>query len=609
MMKRQTSWCIALAFVAFAPVVASAADQCKVNDTIVGIWTGSANYIGGGPVGLTAPQVQVPIRDVILKPPGVAASASSGASASPGAPTNSSAAGPPRPEPKNDQQRLFNAVYDGKLAQVQRLLRSTSVDVNAPARSDRRNSLIDLAAGGAQPEIVRELIEHGARVRGPVEGIDVRPIAVAILGLKVTMQFHGVPGAFAWRAERSPRDYEATIRALLDAGADADGMLDPTHPDSALGELLSSPRFDGDIRIERLLLDHGAQLGASTPGGSPLAIAIANGRDDFLNLVFDGRHLDSSALNGALAPAVARHDATLVSRLLTAGASPEARDPNGHALLCVALMGSVQSPSIAMLLLQHGATTSADCSGNPPLNLAMKNREVALLLLDQGTDPNRADRNGATALNLVTDADHDLIDALLKHGARLGTPISDQRNMGMWAGTAVGTTLRAILQHQDYLATGLLRRDGLQGDAPCAATVYAATVGTNGTLGELLHRGADPNSMTQSGVTVLMTAAYHGDTEAVKMLLAQPQIQIDHPTPTVYNPERLLGYDEQTPPPRTGHRTALMYAAAAGNAEICKILIEHGANTREADAEGKTALDYAKSAEVRIELQAALSTR
>jgi ankyrin repeat protein len=52
-----------------------------------------------------------------------------------------------------------------------------------------------------------------------------------------------------------------------------------------------------------------------------------------------------------------------------------------------------------------------------------------------------------------------------------------------------------------------------------------------------------------------------------------------------------------------------MYAAAAGNAEICKILIEHGANTREADAEGKTALDYAKSAEVRIELQAALSTR
>ncbi|MGA2398021.1 MAG: ankyrin repeat domain-containing protein [Steroidobacteraceae bacterium] len=444
------------------------------------------------------------------------------------------------------------------------MLRSPAVDVNAPSRSDRRISLIDVAAGEAEPEIARALIEHGARVGGPVEGIDVRPIAVAILNLKTTVQFHGVPGAFSWRPERSPRDFEATIRVLLDAGAEADGMLDPTHPDSALGVLLSTPRFDGDMRIARLLLVHGAQLGASAPGGSPLAIAVANGRDDVLDLALEVGHLDSSALDAALAPAVARHDAGIVSKLLAAGASPDARDSYGRPLLCGTLMEGGQSPSLAMLFLQHGGHVPVDCLGGPPLNLAMKDPELALLLLNHGVDPSRTDHDGATALNLVADSDHELIDALLNHGAQLGSPFADQRVIGIGngLGTTVGPTLRAILHQQDYLAAGLLRRDGLRGDTPCAAMLYAAAIGTNGALAELLHRGADPNSMTERGVTVLMTAAYHGDVDAVRMLLERSGIQVDQATPTVFHPA--VGYNEDPPPPRTGHRTALMYAAARG---------------------------------------------
>ena len=603
---RQTSWCASLAFLAVAPGVVCAADQCKVNDLVVQVPDGPSKYMGGAPVALSAPPAKV--LTVIVKPPGTAGSAAVGASttaAGAAAPISGFkfAPKPPRPVPKNDQEALFNAVYYGELADVQRLLRSSAVDVNAPARSDRRNSLIDMAAGEAEPEIARALIEHGARVHGPVEAIDIRPIAAAIFNLKTTVQFHGVPGAFTWRPERSPRDFEETIRLLLDAGADADGMLDPTHPDSALGVLLSTPRFDGDMRIARLLLVHGAQLGASAPGGSPLAIAVANGRDDILDLALEVRHLDSSALDALLAPAVARHNARIVSKLLAAGASPDARDSSGRPLLCGTLMGG--QPLLAMPLLQHGAHVPVDCLGGPPLNLAIKDRELALLLLNHGADPSRTDRDGATALNLVADSDHELIDALLDHGAQLGSPLSDWRMLGIknGMGTTVGPTLRAILHHQDYLAAGLLRRDGLRGDTPCAAMLYATAIGTNGTLAELLHHGADPNSMTERGVTVLMTAAYHGDIDAVRMLLARPGIQVNQATPTVFHPA--VGYDEDPPPPRTGHRTALMYAAASGHADICALLIQRGASTREADAEGKTAFDYAKSPELRIALQAA----
>jgi ankyrin repeat protein len=170
----------------------------------------------------------------------------------------------------------------------------------------------------------------------------------------------------------------------------------------------------------------------------------------------------------------------------------------------------------------------------------MNDHGLALLLLDHGADPNLTDHNGATALNLVKDTDHELIDALLKRGARFGQPNAP--------GTTVGSLLQAILLREDYLATGLLRRDGLQRDVPCAAVMYAAAV---------------------------------------------------------LNPQPILGYNEDPPPPRTGHRTALMYAAAAGSAEISRLLVQHRANARAADDEGRTALDYARSPEVRVELQAA----
>ena len=65
-------------------------------------------------------------------------------------------------------------------------------------------------------------------------------------------------------------------------------------------------------------------------------------------------------------------------------------------------------------------------------------------------------------------------------------------------------------------------------------------------------------------------------------------------------------YAEEPIPFRTGHRTALMFAAAAGDAEAVRLLLQHKASVRERDAEGLTALDYARSEPVRILLQALL---
>jgi hypothetical protein len=99
---------------AVAPVVACAADQCKVNDLVVQVWDGPSKYMGGATVALTAPAVKV--ITVVVKPPGATGSSGaigvSTAAAGGAAPTSGfkPAPKPPRPVPKNDQEALFNAV-------------------------------------------------------------------------------------------------------------------------------------------------------------------------------------------------------------------------------------------------------------------------------------------------------------------------------------------------------------------------------------------------------------------------------------------------------------------------------------------------------------------
>jgi ankyrin repeat protein len=572
-----------LALLALVSLSASAADRCTVSEFVVSVPDGRADWVSGGFQSMAPPQVQITtVRHSIGPVAGAAAVPI------PSNPPRAPAPRPPRPRAHNDQEALFTAVYYGDLEDVRRLLNSPDIDVNAPARSDLRRSLIDVAAMVAQPQIARMLIEHGARVRGPLPSVDVHPIAIAMLNLTTTTQ--------------SPADFEATIRVLLEAGADADGELDPTHPDSALGLLLTMPRFDGDLRIARLLLDHGAQLGAAAPGGSPLAIAVAQGREDFVDLALDARKVDRSALDAALASAVARQNGGMVVKLLDAGASPDSHDAYGRPVLCWGVFAEGSPRSVATLLLLHGARLDINCAGQPPLNLAIKDHELALLMINHGADPSRVDRSGAAALDLVADADHTLVDAIISHRGRLGQPSQDARNLSDMRVADPGPIVRAILGHKDYVASRLLLRDGLVGDTPCAAVVYAAATGASATLTELLRQGADANSMTDGGITALMAAAYHGEDEAVRLLLAQRRIDVDHTTPTKINPGAVIQYSEDPGPLRTGQRTALMYAAATGHTASIALLLQHGASTRKTDAEGRKALEYARSVAARNEL-------
>ena len=91
---------------------------------------------------------------------------------------------------------------------------------------------------------------------------------------------------------------------------------------------------------------------------------------------------------------------------------------------------------------------------------------------------------------------------------------------------------------------------------------------------------------TKNENTALADAAKRGDTKAVKFLLkdlkANPSASCDCPA----------------------HQTALHYAAKGGHTETVKVLLEYGAKPNVLDSWGQSAIDVAKTQEVRVILKA-----
>jgi len=94
---------------------------------------------------------------------------------------------------------------------------------------------------------------------------------------------------------------------------------------------------------------------------------------------------------------------------------------------------------------------------------------------------------------------------------------------------------------------------------------------------ELLLYGADPNVADNAGYTPLAFAACSGSREVLSALLrhgAQP------------DPQDTFGV------------TPLMQAATRGNADLVGVLLQAGAQVLVADADGRTAVDYAEAGDI-----------
>jgi ankyrin repeat protein len=401
-------------------------------------------------------------------------------------------------------------------------------------------------------------------------------------------------------------------------------------------------------------------------GSTPLQWAVYNGDvAEATRLVRAGADVSLANHYGAtpmsLAAEVANTD--MLKVLLEAGASVDSPNPDGQtALLAVARTGNVAA---AKLLLDHGATIDAKekFGGQTALMWASARRhpEMMQLLISKGADvnassidrdyqrhvtaegrPKSLDSGGFTPLLYAARENCGAcVDVLLKNKADIDLPDPD----------GVSPLLLAIMNANWDLAKQLITGGAdvnqwdMYGEAPLLTAVdlrnridggRASIDPTNTTKGIevvklLVERGADPNiqllfkpayvrgGIYTRGATPLIRAAYNGDSELVKFLLAHGAdatiATADRQTPihaviagrapegqavelikvlqkagTDVNVMALVNHPEEI---RGG--TALHFAVRKRYNEVIKLLASFGIDMNAVDQDGLSALDYTQS--------------
>jgi ankyrin repeat protein len=562
-MRRNPLWFGMLALSVTHAVVAGT--RCSISDWPLEMPEGTADF---------ARFVQPSALPVVTHVQQVTRTVSSHSGTAPGAPVGVAPA-PPRdwkarrsPTP-SAYSKLAYAVMDDDSKQLERLLKSTSTDLDPSLSSDRLGGLLNTAAELGEPDVARVLISHGVPARSRSgDPVALHPIADALMGLEGYLNTRDRPAPFFNAPPRSVARFVAVIHLLLDTGADPDARIGPSEDLTALGDLMLTPRFDGDVDLAATLIAHGASADGATPERSPLGFALQKGYDDYAAVLLTDRHpLSKAVLNYGVVMTL--NNVALGRTLIEAGADPNFKI-GSMPVLCRTLEVS-ERRTLALALLAHGADANADCA-------------------------NKA-APGSTPLTLVDRDDHELIDLLLARGGTLGVPERDAADLRSH-GVDAGTTNWALLHRRDYLASALLARNPAAAHE-CGAVLYAARFGAASTLAQLLKLGEDPNSVSERGVSALMAAAYHGESGALEVLLTQPRVNLDRATPSHFNPEHFrIQLEGRSPPLFFGARTALMFAALGGSADSASLLLAHGARLHQQDAEGLEAADYARNAAV-----------
>jgi ankyrin repeat protein len=199
------------------------------------------------------------------------------------------------------------------------------------------------------------------------------------------------------------------------------------------------------------------------------------------------------------------------------------------------------------------------------------NRTAVENFLALGADPNQPEPDGTTPLmRAIHGREHAIADLLIDAGADVGA----RNSYGV-------TPLYIAARAGDYVATRLL-----------------------------LAAGANANTALPSGETVLMTAAKAGNPDVVRALLtggtnvsllrlaeqraaAQVAEAAGYVVPT--NPTARTNYADVNARERLYGRTALMIAAAAGHADVVRLLVEAGSDLNLLDEEGASALSLARN--------------
>jgi ankyrin repeat protein len=433
-------------------------------------------------------------------------------------------------------RRLIDAVKDGDAPTVRQLLAS-KVDVSA-TQPDGANAL-HWAAERDRVDIADALLKAGARANTEND-YGVTPLALAAANGSVAM-----------------------IDRLIAGGANPLVAL-PT------GEtVLMTAVHTGRLDAVGALIAHGADVDAkeSVKGQTALMWSIWQGHDDVTRALVEAGADIATASNSGFTPllfAVRDGNLTILQLLIDKGASVTETATDGNSALHVAVVrGHVE---VAKLLLERGADPNADGPGFTPLHWATGTWESGHShdYIFNETAVNRIQEWSVLAGIPIEEAKHDLIIALLSHGADVNARIQKPP-------PRFGFSL---------FKTGLLSG---------ATPFYLATVTADlPTMRLLLANGADPAIAAKDNTTPLIMAAGLGRVEQETRVTEAREIEAVR---------LLLRLGADINEANSAGNTPLHAATMAGLENLVEFLADHGAALNARNKIGETPLKQARGFE------------
>ena len=362
----------------------------------------------------------------------------------------------------------------------------------------------------------------------------------------------------------------------------------------------------------------------------------------------DARSGDIPKANGSrVADAVQNGDSAALKALLTQKADVNATQMDGSS----ALLWAAQNDDVdaAKLLLGAGADAkTANRYGVTPLSEAAVNGNAAMveLLLKAGADANTTLPAGDTVLMLASKTGRtEAVKALLDHGAKVNAKEDwhGESALMLAAGDNHGEVVKLLLEHgadANAKATHLVFPEMKKGNAQVfsvypagglTALMQAARNNGFDAASALLDGKANPNEKDPQGLSAAMIAILNGHWEMAKMLIHRGSDPNDGALPLTADVKNLVFLRPAQDRPETSNAmevikellamgakadsvlpgpipvlhnfgtnvrgsadsTALFRAAKAGDLEVMKLLIEHGANAARVLKDDSTVLHAA----------------
>ncbi len=245
---------------------------------------------------------------------------------------------------------------------------------------------------------------------------------------------------------------------------------------------------------------------------------------------------------------------------------------------------------LPLALFLAGSLLAAELGPAQLINAAKNGDKEALRsLIQKKADVNAADPDGSTALLWAAYRDDvESADLLIRAGAKVNTA-TDLGVTPLWQASENGSSamVKRLLDAGANPNTALL-----SGETPL---MVASRSGYPDVVEQLLAKSANPNAHGTRGQTALMWAVSQKHPAVVKVLLAHhADINLKS---EVYEevmavpPHGYLPYNKAIP---HGGETALMFAARVGDMDSAKLLFAAGANVKDADAWGVSAVTLAE---------------